>query len=386
MTIDELKKRGLIIFEGIVGSKAHGTNTEYSDTDIKGVFIMPIEDILGMKYVEQINDDKNDVVYYEVRRFLELLQTNNSTILELLNLPEDCILYKSPIFDIILENKNKFLSKKCANSFGKYAIGQINKATNLEKKQNWEKEKITRKTPIDFCYIHINEKSLPLSEYITITNMDKKYFGLSKIPHSKDTYALFYDYMLGALNSKNRSNLFKKLIKIVYNLSKSEIYKTNFKGISFENSNELKLSSIPANYPENYFVGYISYNKDAYSHHCKEYKEYTEWLKNRNINRWVDVKSSNQKIDGKNMAHCQRLMDMAQEIAEGKGIIVRRPNAEYLLSIRKGDVNIQTLVEQINNEISNINSLYDKSDLPDEVNFDFVNDILIKIRKESYNL
>ncbi len=30
-------------------------------------------DILGNKYLEQINDDKNDTVIYEVRRFLELL-------------------------------------------------------------------------------------------------------------------------------------------------------------------------------------------------------------------------------------------------------------------------------------------------------------------------
>jgi len=121
-------------------------------------------------------------------------------------------------------------------------------------------------------------------------------FGLSNIPHSNGVYALFYDF------------------------EKSGI----FRGIDFEDSNSLRLSSIPKGLPETYFLGHISYNKDAYSQHCRDYKSYQTWLDNRNEARWVDVKSHGQKIDGKNMMHCRRLMDMAREIAEGKGIIVRR--------------------------------------------------------------
>lgn len=385
MTIEELKNRNLIIFEGIVGSKAHGTDTEQSDTDIKGVFVMPIEDIFGTKYVEQINDEKNDVVYYEIRRFLELLQTNNSTILELLNLPEDCILYKNPIFDIILENKDKFLSKKCANSFGRYALGQITKATGLDKKQNWEKDKVTRKTPIDFCYIHLNEKSMSLIDYLINHNMDQKFCGLSKIPHSRDTYALFYDFTSSVL-SDELPKLRKKILKFLNKLPGYKELPLGFKGIAFEDSNDIRLSSIPINCPKHYFIGYISYNKDGYTQHCRDFREYTEWLEKRNINRWVDVKSHGQKIDGKNMSHCRRLMDMAREIAEGEGIIVRRPNAEYLRSIRKGEVDLQTLIDHVKNEISEIDSLYAKSNLPDDVNIEFINELLIKIRKNIYNL
>jgi hypothetical protein len=64
--------------------------------------------------------------------------------------------------------------------------------------------------------------------------------------------------------------------------------------------------------------------------------EYQEWLQKRNLQRWVDVKSHDQKIDGKNMMHCYRLVQMAREIAEGKGVIVRRENAAELISIRRG--------------------------------------------------
>ena len=85
----------------IRGSHAYGTNIETSDTDYAGVFIQSVDDILGNKYVEQVNDDKNDIVIYELRRFLELLGKNNPTVLELLNTPEDCVIYKDPIFDTI---------------------------------------------------------------------------------------------------------------------------------------------------------------------------------------------------------------------------------------------------------------------------------------------
>ena len=111
-----------------MGSHAYGTAMPHSDTDIRGVFIQPINEILGFGYVEQVADKKNDIVYYEIKRFLELVQSNNPNILELLNAPEDCILHKDPVFDKILENKKKFITKVCKMSFAGYAIQQIKKA------------------------------------------------------------------------------------------------------------------------------------------------------------------------------------------------------------------------------------------------------------------
>ena len=102
----------------IRGSHAYGTNIETSDTDYAGVFIQSQEDIFGFNYKEQINDDTNDTVIYEIKRFLQLLASNNPTVLELLNTPKDCIIYKDPIFDLVLENRDKFITKVCAKSFG----------------------------------------------------------------------------------------------------------------------------------------------------------------------------------------------------------------------------------------------------------------------------
>jgi hypothetical protein len=348
------------------GSHAYGTNIETSDTDYAGVFIQSMDDILGNSYKEQINDDTNDTVIYEVRRFLELLGSNNPTVLELLNTPEDCVIYKDPIFDMVLENRDKFITKICAKSFGGYAKQQISKAKGQDKKQNWEKDKVTRKTPLDFCYIHRGEKSIPLVSFMEEKGMDQRFCGLSNVPHSRDTYALFYDFKEEETDG--------------------EIKNLGFKGIAFEDSNQVRLSSIPIDTPKNYFIGHVSYNKDGYSQHCKDYKSYQEWLENRNLARWVDVQSHGQKIDGKNMMHCKRLMEMAKEIGQGKGIIVRRPNALELISIRKGEVDLQTLIDSVEDEIKEVDKIFEDSNLPDKIDEIFINNLIINIRKKIYNL
>ena len=85
MKIEDLKENGLIILECISGSKAYGLDTPSSDTDIKGVFLLPKKDFYGLEYTAQISNPTNDIVYYELGRYMELLSVNNP------NIP--CILY-----------------------------------------------------------------------------------------------------------------------------------------------------------------------------------------------------------------------------------------------------------------------------------------------------
>ena len=383
----ESKAPGSIPFYLVIrGSHAYGTNLPTSDTDYAGVFVQNMDSILGMSYVEQVNDDKNDIVIYELRRFLELLAKNNPTILELLNTPEDCVIYKHPLFDTILENRDKFISKICAQAFGGYASMQIKKARGQDKKQNWEKEKVTRKTPLDFCYMHYGEKSVPLVEYLNKMKMDQKFCGLSKVPHSRDVYSLFYDFGCSSMYSEKEYKAVRFISRVINKIPGYKIKGMGFKGVAFENSNDIRLSSIPIDCPKHYFISHVSYNKDGYVQHCRDYNSYQTWLEERNEQRWVDVQSHGQKIDGKNMMHSHRLMAMAREIAEGKGIIVRRPDAQKLIDIRQGKVDLQTLIDHVEKEVKEVDLLYMNSTLPDSVDIKMVEEILINIRKKIYNL
>lgn len=373
----------------IRGSHAYGTNVETSDTDYAGIFIQSIDDILGNKYKEQINDDNNDIVIYEVRRFLELLGSNNPTVLELLNTPEDCIIYKDPAFDIILENRDKFITKICAKSFGGYAKMQIQKAKGQNKKQNWEKDKVTRKEVLDFVYVIEGERSIPWKVWNKEKEFEEKFIGVVNVPNARDIYAVYYDGLARNMFSENVSESDRNnLIKFQKESGKSMgfgykgLVKTG-EGANSAESNQLRLSSIPKGEEP---ICVITYNKDGYTQHCNDYKSYQTWLENKNDARWVDVKSHGQKIDGKNMLHCKRLMEMAKEIAEGKGINVRRPNAKELISIRKGEVDLQTLIDNVEKEIIEIDKLFANSSLPDSIDNEFINNLIVKIRKQIYKL
>ena len=84
--------------------------------------------------------------------------------------------------------------------------------------------------------------------------------------------------------------------------------------------------------------------------------------------------------------HCRRLLEMAKEIAQGKGILVRRENAQELLAIRRGEVDLQSLIDRAENDILEIDRLFNESDLPDTVDPDLTSSMLINIRRKFYSL
>ena len=59
ITHEYLVENGLILYECIVGSQAYATNVETSDIDKKFVYILPMDNILGTGYVDQIIMNKD---------------------------------------------------------------------------------------------------------------------------------------------------------------------------------------------------------------------------------------------------------------------------------------------------------------------------------------
>lgn len=362
MKIQDLREKNLIIFEAIVGSQSYGIATPSSDVDIKGVFIQPLDDILSFGYVEQVSDETNDTTFYEIRRFLQLLQTNNPTVLELLNTPPDCIVQKDPIFEMVLENKKVLITKLCKNSFGGYAVEQIKKARGLNKKIVKRMEKV-RKSVLDFCYVPYGQGSLPVEEFLEKFHpaLSHEDIGLSAIDHMRYTYG-------------------------AYIRSKEAIKKHGyFKGIvsSPLTSNDVSLSDTERHEIPSFIV---QFNKDGYSTYCREYKEYWDWVEKRNPQRYADNMLHEGGFDGKNLAHCHRLLDMAIEIGEGKGIQVRRPNREHLLSIRRGEIGYDRLISEAEEKIKRMEEAFEKSSLPESVDPKFVDQLLLRIRKRRYGL
>ena len=325
LTIETLKSNNLILFECISGSKAHNLATEKSDTDIRGVFYLPKEHFFGLEYHAQISNESNDIVYYEIGRFIELLLKNNPACLEILATPEEFILYKSPLLKDL--NYKDFITDDVKKTFLGYALSQTKKAKGLNKKFLNPMD-IERKTVLDFCYCILDGKTIKLSEWLNIKHYKEVFCGLSKVNHIKDLYTLYYNEEL------------------------------NYKGIiKDENSNDIRLSEIPKNEIP---VGYFIFQKDEYSSYCMKYKEYWEWIKLRNEDRYTTNVEHDKGYDSKNMMHTIRLLRVAKELLLTGNLNVKRvDDSENLLAIKNGEYSydeVMIMVEKLQSEIEEISS------------------------------
>lgn len=110
------------------GSKAYGTNNEYSDTDVRGIALNPINEIYGLqKDFEQVIDTNTDTIIYSLRKMMKLLSECNPNTIEILGCrPEDYLLIDDR-GQMILDNKEIFLSQRATQTFGGYATQQFNR-------------------------------------------------------------------------------------------------------------------------------------------------------------------------------------------------------------------------------------------------------------------
>lgn len=363
-TLKSAKKH--LLYEVIAGSKAYGLDLPTSDTDIRGIFLCPNEFRLGNGYTEQINDKTNDVVYYELNRFVNLLSDNNPNILEELFVPKDKILFYSEKIDPLYDRRNEFLTKKIRFTFGGYAISQIKKARGLNKKivNPVPKEKLT---PLDFCYIFDKNDGYTMLAKQWFRKHDKKqeWCGLSEMPNGVQLYKLYYDHLADVKNSNPRY---------------ADIDTNNFRGIIFDESNQLRHSEIPKGHE---LEAFLYYNMDGYSSYCKDYKEYWDWVDNRNPMRYNENTKHGKGYDGKNLMHCLRMLDMAIEIANGEGVNLIRPNREWLLSVRRGEESYDDIMKLIEEKKQMMDSAFERCNLPKVVDPRMVHKLLIEIRTNS---
>ncbi|HGM9711739.1 DNA polymerase beta superfamily protein [Proteus mirabilis] len=347
LTIDNIKP--YLLFETISGSRSQNLATDSSDTDIKGVFYLPKEMFYCSDYVPQVSNKTNDIVYYELGRFVELLCASNPNILELLNVPEHVVIYRHPLF--MQFNPEWFLSKECVQTFVHYAQGQIKKAQGLNKKimDPIDKE---LKTILDFCYIIEDGKSLLLNNWLKKRCWEQQNIGLVKINHAQNLYAVFYD------PNSDYQGVIKK-----------------------DNATDVLLSSVSETA---ILQAYLSFNKDGYSTYCKQYHAYWQWVEERNEARYQQNIEHGRSYDSKNMMHTFRLLYIALGIATEKKVKVWCDNRDELLEIKSGALSYETLFERSKILIEKIEQAFQQSQLPEKINPQLIKQVLVNIRKELY--
>lgn len=396
MTIEELRNSGRICYEYRRGSHMYHLNTETSDEDTGGVFFCSGEKLLGLRefYPEQVADEKNDTVFYEFGRWVELLIKSNPSALESLFAPDDCVIGNvHPIIQEFRNHRDLFLTKECFKPFYSYATTQIGKARGYNKKCHIP-EDFQRKDILDFCYTFKNQGSQPIKDFLKEHNLDQRYCGLVNIPNMKDTYGVYYDFAaywhFENIDDRSRYDDFVETETIEYLQYRDNIERIknkqffHYSGIvhpdEIERSNDVRLSSIPKGETP---ICFMTYNKDGYMSHCRDYKEWVEWKQKRNPIRYESNLGHN--YDSKNIMHCMRLVRMAKEIAQGKGFnVVRNEDREYLLDIRNHKYEYEEVMAQLEKEKAEFEEALKTCTLPEKVDIEKVNNLLKYCRSQYY--
>lgn len=393
---ESLKEKGLIIFEGIVGSQAYGTALPTSDIDKKFVYIESLENVLTNNVTHQINLVK-DYVGYELGRFIELLNKCSPNMLDLLHLSDECIIHCDPLYrKYFITQREKFLTQKARKSFGDYAHQQILKAKGKNKKfMNPQPD--VRKGLSDFIWVVDKQGSVLLKDYLKEKNLQFNKCGLSAIDHMKDYYNVFlceedqefYNVYLKKIEEIKKMPWYKKIfftesqrIELATRVLQNNQELVQYSGITNgEQDDNFILSSFIPKEVEPFCQCYI--NISGFQTHCREYSEYHKWVAERNIEKYNQNIENGGGYDSKNMLHCHRLLDMAIEILKDKELNIRRKNIEQLLNIRAGEYSYEQLIFDAQEKQETIKSI--ESDLPLELDENFLNKTHLEIRTEFYS-
>lgn len=400
-TFETIKEKNLLLYQYIRGSHCHGMATPQSDIDMGGIFMSPKDELLdlGFNYQGQIANETNDIIWYELKKFMQLLIKSNPTILEALFVDDKYVEYEHPLISELKSYKNEFLTKKCFPSFFAYANSQIEKAKGLNKMINWDKEQMKRKTPFDFAYTFYNQGSTKISNWLDNRGLNKDFCGLVGIPNMHDTYGVYYDW--GAHfekeNIKNAEDLIKNggktfdFIVNFYKLSAAQIadwFENNkeikhYRGMCLDNATDMRGSSVSKGEKP---LCWMTYNESGFKAHCVKYKQYQDWIKHRNPIRYES--NLNKSYDAKNMCECFRLMHCGIEIANGKGYIVDRSgiDAEFLLNVKNHKFEYEDLISELNKCKAEMEIAMMNSKLKDDVDPKFVNELYLKFLKEFHKI
>lgn len=197
-----------IILMGLGGSYAYGTNNENSDIDFRGVTLNLPSDLLGLTEFEQYEDTNTDTVIYSFNKMVKLLLECNPNTIELLGLNDSQYLIKTELGQKLLDNRQLFLSKRAAKSFGGYANAQLRRLQNAIARDSMPQQEKERhiynsvKNALE-DFARKNDMFDKGTIHIYIDKSDNPKLETEIFIDAKYTHLPLRDYenMLGAMNS-----------------------------------------------------------------------------------------------------------------------------------------------------------------------------------------
>lgn len=120
-----------IIVEQVAGSRLYGTFRPDSDTDIRGVALMPVGGLIGLdKPFEQLEQKVPDRTIWELRKFVKLALACNPNILDQLFAPRHMWISHTPEWQLIYDLRHEVLSQQVRIKYAGYASSQLHRIKN----------------------------------------------------------------------------------------------------------------------------------------------------------------------------------------------------------------------------------------------------------------
>lgn len=354
-----------IIYLMMRGSQAYGTNTAESDVDLGGVCLPSPDVFFGIDKFESDEEwkdeqgNKIDKVIYNFGKAVDLLTANNPNMMDYLCSPEHAVISTTPIWEMVKDNTDLFISKVAKNSFLGYAKAQLGRIETHRQYLLNPPVKPDRKK-----YDLPDEPIFPSTQYEVIASLSSEFVAEGDRDH-------FYAEMAYLLDTDG-AFIVKKHVGIQNYQLAIEMFKVR------QEQFLRMMSSINGRFlaPE---YRDMARKELKYICDCKNYKSYLSWEKTRNEKR----KELERKcgFDSKHGMHLLRLTRMAAEIAENKGIRVCRTgiDADELLDIRLGNQSFETVMKKADEAKKRAEVAYANCSLPDYPNYEKILELKRKI-------
>jgi len=114
----------------------------------------------------------------------------------------------------------------------------------------------------------------------------------------------------------------------------------------------------------------MTFNDVAFTADTSNWKNYWEWMDNRNDARWIDQENGKLDYDAKNMMHSFRLVLSTKTLLKTGEPTVRfeGKDKDFLMSIRHGEFKYDDIFGQLQKEMAALEEIKDKTKLPQAVN------------------
>lgn len=334
------------------GSHAYGTNIPGSDEDFRGVAIAPREFYLGgLHKFEQAVCNEPDLTIFELKKFVSLASQANPNVIEILFVDDSDRLVVSAAGEQLLAARDLFLSRRVKHTFSGYARAQLKR---IDAHYRWlTKPPKAQPTRAEF--------SLPER---TLIPQDQLAAAEAGIRQKLDSWSVDF---LDDLPRDLREGILQKMTAHLAELqvcSDDTLWQGAARAIGYDDN----------------FIHLLDLEK-RYAARKREWDNYCEWKRSRNPARAeLEAKSG---YDTKHGSHLVRLMRMCREILVTGRVLVRRPDAEELVSIRNGAWSYDKLREWADTEDAALEELAKTSPLPKSPDIESIDRVCVALVAEA---